>query len=93
MSVLTSDQVLVVTGRKAGGIGELSVLIKKLDKFQREITSQSHVKKINALIPAAEKEAAGAVLKERNIGLKSGVYNRVFHSSMNKAAKEAGLRS
>ena len=86
-NILTPKERLIAQGLEEGTEADIKRITTKLNKYQRTITSESHIKKINALIPFAE---LGATRENRqgNIMFDS----RIFIQNMNRLTKEAGLR-
>ncbi|MBU1233309.1 MAG: hypothetical protein KKD01_01195 [Proteobacteria bacterium] len=79
MGSATSDRLIVMNKK------ELADHVKKLDRLQKKLTSEAHIEKVNAFIPAAERFA-------RENGGTSAERSKLFVQEMNRLTSEAGLR-
>ena len=93
MSVLTEREYMIAIRQIFDGTkAEQRVINEKLKSFQEKLIDQSHVDAINAFIPAAQKAAESAEEKAPSSD-KKYAFDRVFHKSMNKRTRKAGLRT
>jgi len=92
MKILTNLEFNVLIGKEKGSHSIPYQAAKKLRSFQARKTSADHIAAVNALITEAEK-VVHEFMEENKRECKK-IHNRdfVFHQSMNKLAREAGLR-
>ena len=80
MGIITSDRLCAMNKK------QLAVHEKRLDRLQKKLTSEAHIEKVNAFIPAAEQFA------KKKAGGNSSLKSKLFLQEMNRLTRRAGLR-
>lgn len=89
--ILTKEEVGFMTGPSFASKDQKDKVVRKLVDFQREITDPWHIIELNRFIPKAVAYAEKRVKLSKDPD-KTFVFDRAFHTEMNRSTKREGLR-